>query len=329
MHQLTTPNSNIAFAEFTHTAISDFTANFLTKIGEGRILTDKGEIYKDSSVRQYKMFYHYLLDFEKTHARKFQFQEITYRFGSEFQSFLTQQDLTLNSISNVMKKFKAVMSVAFREGLSLWNGTGIKTPTELSTEVTLSIEEIKKLRQSELTISESAQLDMFIVQCFTGLRYDVLVKFLNNPLAYIKEYEGSSYIDIISDKTRQQSVIPIGDTVTNILTKWGEFKTIAEPTMNRNIKTIAEKAGIDNPIVNRVTINGKVQETVIPKWMKIKTHTARRTFATLLSKTDIPNNQISAMTGHTTERQLKMYMRAGKLDLILPAIGHELFSIQL
>ena len=330
MNQLTHHSTAPAFAEIEITSISAFTDALIKKMKSGKVLTDKGVIYKDSSVRQYKMFYDHLTNFETMHGRQFQFREIDYRFGEEFQIYLTGKDLTLNSISNILKKFKAVMALAFRKGLSYWNGSGLKTPTEITTEVALSVEEIRKLRATPLTISEGQILESFIIQCFTGLRYDVLCKFLKNPFAYIKEHEGNPYIDIISDKTKEQSVIPLGDTVMNIITaKGGVFKIFSEEHVNRTIKIIAKKAELDKNIVNRRTVNGKMAETFVPKWQKLKSHSARRTFATLISKTKIPNNQITAMTGHTTEKQLKLYMRSGKIDLIIPALGNDFFSTEI
>ena len=330
MTQLTHQTTNLAFAEIEITSISAFTAVFINKMKSGKVLTDKGEIYKDSSIRQYKMFLDHLVEFETKHGKQFEFQEISYQFGKEFQIYLTEQNLTLNSISNILKKFKAIMAMAFRTGIAFWNGSGLKTPTEITTEVALSITEIRKMRSAPLSDSEAQILDVFIIQCFTGLRYDVLCKFLQNPFNYIQEHEEKNYIDIISDKTKEQSVIPLGDTVLKIIMdREGKFKIFSEEHTNRTIKIIAKKAELDKEIVNRRTVSGKTVETFVPKWKKIKSHTARRTFATLLSKTQIPNNQITAMTGHTTEKQLKIYMRSGKIDLIIPALGNDFFSTEL
>ena len=330
MNQITHHSTAPVFAEIDVTSISAFTDRFIKNMKQGKVLTDRGEIYKPSSVRQYKMFYDHLLEFENIHGRQFQFQEINYKFGKEFQIYLTTQDLTLNSISNILKKFKAIMAMAFRENLSFWNGSGLKTPTEVSTEVTLSITEIRKLHQTTLTISERQILEIFTIQCFTGLRYDVLCKFLRNPFLYIKEHEENSYIDIISDKTEEQSVIPLGDTVLKIITdKGGIFKIFSDKHVNRTIKIIAKKAELDKSIVNRQTVSGVKQETFLPKYKKLKSHTARRTFATLLSQTQIPTKQIAAMTGHTTEKQLSLYMRSGKIEFIIPALGNGFFSTEI
>lgn len=330
MTQLTHSTNLPATAELNITSISAFTEHFINQMKSGKVLTDKGVVYKDSSIRQYKMFYDYLQVFEKLHEKKFEFTEINYKFGKAFQVYLTDQDLTLNSISNILKKFKAIMSMAFREGLAFWNGSGLKTPTEITTEVTLSIDEIKKLRSTQLNQSDSQILEIFVIQCFTGLRYDVLCKFLKSPFNYIQENSGKSYIDIVSDKTGEPSVIPLHVNVQKIIAaREGKFKIYSEQHINRAIKLIAEKAELDKEIVNRRTESGKTLETFVPKWQKIKSHTARRTFATILSKTDIPNNQIMAMTGHTTEKQLKLYMRSGKLSLIQPALTHDFFNTEI
>ena len=72
------------------------------------------------------------------------------------------------------------------------------------------------------TLRNNTKLNLlrtFTILFFTGMRNHVLEKFLENPYAYIKEHDGTSYIEITADKTEETQVIPIGKTVMNILQK--------------------------------------------------------------------------------------------------------------
>ncbi|MDR2205837.1 MAG: site-specific integrase [Flavobacteriaceae bacterium] len=314
--------------EIIQTTISGYTNALIRKMETGKTLTDKGKLYTPSTIRTYKMFYDNLLNFEEKYQTKFELNQINYKFGKEFQLFLIRQNLTKNSISTILSKFKAVMKLAFMDGLSYWNGSGLKTPTERTSRTYFTLSELNRLRQTNLTDSEKRVLDTFVIQCFTGLRYSTLRKFLKNPFSYIHETEGKLYLDIVADKTDEQSVVPIGETVTSILSKYpsGKIKISTEWYYSRTMKTITQKAGISQDIVVRRTIGGTMQETFESKYKKISSHTARITFITLLKQTDISDKKISAMTGQT-ESQMNHYNRSEKFDMVKDLIGHGFFDV--
>lgn len=306
----------------------------------GKILTYKMRRYSESTIRQYTMMQRNFLAFQenirKTHNLggdfKLSFAMINPEFFSQFRAFIVQynEKITLNSASQIIKKMKSIMSMAWASGLSPWNGSGIKTPTEETTQVILQLEELRKIRQTELTAHETKIVDIFISQCFTGLRYHTLCVFLRNPLAYIKEYKGSSYIDISDSKTDERSVIPLFDVVVEIITKYGgKINPYTESHINTSIKTICQKAGITTPVVRIRTENGYQKEELVSKNTMISTHTARRTFGTFMLEHDISRNSITAMTGHTNEQQLSRYIRYNdKLERIKNIFGNPILNVK-
>lgn len=312
------------------TNISLFTENLIQRMKSGQYLTEKGNIYSDSAIRGYQSFYKHLIEFENLHDTEFLFTEITYGFAREFQNFITSKGLSKNSIAMVLAKFKAVMKEAWKEGIAYWNGSGLKCPTETTTQVYLTIPELKKLKSVELSHTEEMILDTFFIQCFTGLRFDTLRKFLANPLAYIHEHEGYTFIDITSDKTGEASLIPLGDTVKDILEKHnGTLVVFTEQYTNRILKKISQKAGITNQIVSRRTEGGEMHEKMISKHLKISTHTARRTLISLMKNNQFSNNEITLISGHTTEAQMLKYDRSGNFDKIKPLLGNSFFNTKI
>jgi len=322
---------NSHFAQITISGLSDFTQLQINNMESGNKLTKKGDKYSDSSIRQYTAFLAHLIHFEKLHNTKFQLAEINYKFAEEFQIFITNKGLSKNTIGNILSKFKAILKMSFKEGLSVWNGSGLDCPRELTTQVYLSIAEISKLKSANITKGERKVLDIFIIQCFTGLRFDTLKKFLEKPLAYIEESEGETYINITSDKTNRQSIIPLGDIVKGIITdNGGAFKMPSEESyINRTIKRIAKKAELDNESIFRRTEGGVMKEVLSPKYKKISSHTARRTMGTNLIKNGKTYNDARLILGHSTEKQTKNYVRLDNIEETKHLFGDQFFNTKL
>ena len=330
MNQITHHSTAPVFAEIDATSISAFTDRFMKSMKDKTILTEKGVEYKDSTIRQYKMFYDYLIKFETLHDKKFEFNEINYQFGKAFQLFLTSFDLTLNSVSNILKKFKAIMGIAMKKGISYWGGSGLKTITERAPKIYLTLEDLSKMNRAELTPSEEVIRDIFFIQCWTAMRTETIQKYLKNPAAYVKEYNGKSFISIISDKTGQESSVPLGKTVSDIIQKYnGKIPIFSERQINRVIKVIGKKAGIDNLVPTRITRGNKVEEELVPKYSQICSHTGRRTLISLMKQQkDISISEIITISGHASQQQMEKYDHSSGADKIKNLLGHSFFDTQ-
>lgn len=330
MNTLTHHSTAPAFAEIDITSISAFTDRFIKDMKSKAILTDKGVEYKESTIRQYKMFYDHLTKFEDLHERKFEFREINYQFAEKFKIYLSDQGLTLNSISNLLKKFKAIMALACRKGLCFYSGSGIKTPTEITPKIYLTLDDLSKMKNTDLTESEAVIRDIFFIQCWTSFRFETLQKFLKSPIAYIKQNGNNSYISIISDKTGQESCVPLGKTVTDIISKYnGNFPNYSEEHINRTIKIVGKKAELNTLVPIRITRGGKLIESLVEKHTQISSHTGRRTLISLLKQQKgVSISEIITISGHATQQQMEKYDRSSGSEKIKNLLGHSFFDLQ-
>ena len=307
--------------------VEDFSKHLIEKMAHGAKLTDDGKVYSDSTIRQYKSFLRYFIEFQtKLYGAKLTFKEMKFGVAEKLKAFLNTKELTKNSVSAIMKKFKAVLSEAFKEEFCYWNGSGIKTPTELTTQISLGVNELKKMRETELSRSETHILEQYIIQSFTGLRYHTLVKFLEKPMAYIKEFEGNVYIDITDSKNGKQFIVPIGDTVNEILFK-NDFKFITKTREHyaRVMKEIAFKSGLDKIMIKTYTKGGKQVDFATLKSNMVSSHTARRTFATIMSK-HFSKDEVANLTTHATVNQLNTYIREENIEKVKHLMGHKAFN---
>lgn len=320
----------ITIAETPEVFFTVYTESLIEKFKSGEIGTDKGDFYSIETIRSYSYFLDTWKAFELEKGIQYNFKQIYPVLIKEFTNFLQTAGKSKNSISLILSKLKAVLKFAFLEGFCFWNGSGIKTPTELTTKIYLSIAELRKLRQTKVTESQERVLDAFIIQCFTGLRYETLQQFLEYPVAFIKEYEGSSYIDITSDKTGEQSIIPIGETVREILNKNHQKSlNFSEEYTNRILKVIAKKSELTNLIATQITKGGQKVKQFTSKSNLITTHTARRTFISLAKQSDISDREIQGVTGHKTETQLNTYNRTTNLEKVKGILGNKFFDTEI
>ena len=168
-----------------------------------------------------------------------------------------------------------------------------------------------------LTSEEKIVRDLFFVGCETGLRFGDFIRLK-------KENILSDEIHVKPGKTSKSSgkklIIPISNRLQRILREYSNeppgYRQNMTTQFNKTIRSIAERAGIDDEIVNYKTISGKQVLSSTKKFEEITSHTCRRTFCTLKFLKGMPAQAIMKFSGHTTERNFLRYL---KLDARMTA----------
>lgn len=327
---LVNPFSEITPSEFQYRYFTDFADHHIKLMKSGAVLTKKKVKFSEDTIRQYVVSIQHFKDFENAFQFKAEINGISNKVLKAFEQYLISKNLALNSVSLYISKVKAIGNVLFSEDLA-FRPVRFSTPKEVTTKVYLSFSEIKQIKEcNSLTFGERKAFDVFIIQAFTGFRFSTLMEFLSNPLAHVREFEGNTYIDITSSKTGEQSIVPIGRVVGDILAKYNlEFPNFSERYMNKILKTICRKAGINNPVPKTATIKGERTTQIVEKWQMITTHTARRTLVSLGKQNGISDRSLMGITGHTSEKQLNEYNRTTKVEQVKDILGHQFFSLQI
>lgn len=150
--------------------------------------------------------------------------------------------------------------------------------------------------------------DIFVVGCLTGQRVSDYKRI--NASMYRTLSDGREYIYLQQDKTHKWIYIPLDVRVKSILEKYGGYlPKIYDQHLNERIKIVGrlmgwrENAGITE-------LHGALQvQTKKCFYDCIKTHTARRSFATNAYKRRISLSSIMIITGHSSEAMLKKYLK--------------------
>jgi len=152
--------------------------------------------------------------------------------------------------------------------------------------------------------------DVFIVGCFTGLRYSDLSSL---DLSHIDLNQ--EIITLTQRKVHKPVTIPLIDYVPEILKKYNlQLPKIHLNDFNEGIKKIGELAGINQPTE---TVRYKGKNAVKGKYKKhelISSHTCRRSFCTNMYLAGFPAEELMKISGHKSTSAFMTYIKVDNLQ---------------
>ena len=273
----------------------------------------KRKEWKPSTIKRYDNIKNHLKEFEKAKDYKLTFSKINDRFLTEFADYCyTTLDHNTNTYSRNLGLFKTFMFWALKKRYT-YNESfqEFKKPERVVTEeIALTLDQVIAIFEHQAkTESLEKVKDVFVFQCLTGLRFGELALInkhnIKNEVLYLKEDK---------DVTKDIREIPLFEISNYILKKYDyKLPLITNQKHNDFIKDIFEDAGF-NTIVEYTRTKNKERTTVEKAFKdRVSTHTARRTFITIMKKKGIADKTIMSMTGH---RDLKTFNTYYKVDNI-------------
>ena len=228
------------------------------------------------------------------------FSQLTENFINEFrQYFLGECGFQESTFYNVATHLKTVCRLAYREGLAdvlLFDKAKIskgdnKLPKALDRE---ALDKLKALRFDNLEEEMETARDIFLFACYTGAAYCDLMELKKSHL--VRDDEGNLWLKFNRQKTGVLCRIKLLPEAIRLMEKLhsGERETLLPYIKYKNyqtyLKALRLRAGISFPF---------------------STHTARHTFATLITlEQGVPIETVSKMLGHSnismTERYAKV-----------------------
>ncbi|MBR9847320.1 MAG: site-specific integrase [Algicola sp.] len=291
--------------------------NFMTE-------KQKRKEWKPATIKRYNNIKNHLVEFEKVKKYKLTFSKINNKFYTEFIDYCyTTLDHNTNTFSRNIGLFKTFMFWAVNERYT-YNEIfkGFKKPERVITkEVALTLDQVKTIFEF---VPKSKALervkDVFVFQCLTGLRYGEL-KLINE-----RTIVGNSIlIKEEKDVAKEPRTIPLFDISNYILKKYNyKLPLLSNQKQNKFIKYVFEEAEFTFDVEYSRTKNREHKVLVKPFHKRISTHTARRTFVTILKKKGIADKTIMSMTGHKDIKTFNTYYKVdniAKSDAINLAFG--------
>lgn len=298
------------------------TANLLTSAVENMFIkyaTNPNELKK------YKVTLNLLLKYQKKKKKKFTIFDLGSKFAQPFINWCILDMQYQKSYTNAQLKrlrksavdtYEADDEYIIKVSKTLRSFDLCKGVYKDKIVVTLDYNDLDKI--DEQNIEGVKLMDAkraLLIGCETGLRYSDMNQLIDEN---IKEIKGVKYWKFKAKKTDAVVQITLSKRITDLIDKYGLPKTNYPENgvkLNQNIKEVCKLSGIDEKIKGSKTIvktinNKKAlrsQTDLHEKHQLITTRTFRRSFATnYYGKID--TSLITAITGHSTEKQLRAYI---------------------
>lgn len=232
-----------------------------------------------------------------------------------FQEFL---ELNENKNTTILKEFKTLkwfLRWAKKKGYNHNTDFESFKPKIKITQkkiIFLTQTELKKLK--EYTIPDDKKYlekvrDIFLFQCFTGLRYSDVSNLRKSDIK-------NNHIEVTTVKTLDSLMIELNDYSRKILKKYENvgvsngkaLPIISNQKMNDLLKELAELAGINESIRETYYAGNKRVDEVFPKYTLLGTHAGRRTFICNALSLGIPAHVVMKWTGHSDYKSMKPYI---------------------
>lgn len=281
--------------------------------------------WKPTTIKRYDNIKNLLKDFESKKSLKLTFSAINESFYSQFIDFCyTDRNHYTNTLARNIGLFKTFMFWALKNNYT-YNDAFIsfKKPRRVVTkEEALTLEQVEELFNFECDSKSMEKVkDIFVFQCLTGLRYGELKKInkrvISNNCIILKEEK---------DSNKEEREIPLFEISNYILKKYDyKLPLLSNQKQNEYIKNVLQDAEF-NYEVEYTRIKGVEQTTIVkPFYKRVSTHTARRTFVTIMRNKGIADKTIMSITGHKDQKTFNMYHKVdnnARLDAVLNVFGN-------
>lgn len=255
-----------------------------------------GETIADRTVARYEWVIKTLKEFEKHRGVRLTFATFDTNTLEEYQEFLLKyRNLAQNTLHRYFRELRAMFNfvgrtVEVNPAYKTYRVKLVKTD-----KVALTMDEVNKIFEFDCLGQKSLQnaRDLFIVGCCTGLRLSDVSRLGEASIS-------DDVIRLHQQKTGGLVEIPLHPKLKEMLETRGLPHPISGQKLNTYLRQICQLLDINTPIEVKTVKGGKREVRILPKYELIKSHTARRTFATMLYKAGVPPRIIMGFTGHSS-----------------------------
>jgi len=257
--------------------------------------------YQKRTIDKYNALKNKLFFFKKD----LKLTDINKKFMVDFINFLRNNykmtDITLNRNIGYLKTF-----------LKWCRYSGIKID-ETYNQVTVSTRDADHIHLSKLQVHLLSTLklnktldkyrDLFLIGVYSGQRFSDYTVFKKSDVV-------NGRIEKRAEKTDYKSYIPISKNLEKLLDKWEwRLPKVSNQKFNQNIKEVCRIAGFTEEVTKTTYIGNRKIETIEPFYKRVGSHTARRTFITLASESNVPDHIIMGICGIRDSKTLKTYKK--------------------
>lgn len=273
--------------------------------------------WAENTIKKLVSIKNHLKDFDENLT----LDSLTLDLLGEFVSHLQDKDLRNSTIKKLIARLKTFLRWGIEKNYTNNNAFESFNPrlkTAAKRVVFLSWDEVMQLKEYQIPETKKyleRVRDVFLFQCFTGLRHSDVY---NLKRSDIKD----NHIDIVTVKTADSLIIELNTHSRKILDKYKSyhfendkvFPVVSNQKMNDYLKELGELAGLNEPVRETYYKGSRRIDEVIPKYSLLATHAGRRTFVCNSLAMGIPAETVMKWTGHNDYRAMKPYIDIADRD---------------
>ena len=264
--------------------------------------------WSKSTKQRYIMLLGLLNEYQKYKSRKIDIRGIDESWITNFRHYCqTLKKHQVNTLGRNIGLLKTFLNYCLKKNyIDNPSFKDAAVNREVTHQIALNKEEIKVVAQLNLSRNQRLERvrDVFLVGCYTGMRFSDFKRLKSSNIS-----EGLITIREVKDKTKTLQ-IPITDKVRAILEKYDwQLPLISEQKFREYLKEIFKLAGFTDLKIKSKKIGKQVYEKEVPMYELISTHTARRSFITIMLNSGVPAKAIMSITGHKSINNFQLYYK--------------------
>ncbi|WP_374551287.1 tyrosine-type recombinase/integrase [Flavobacterium sp.] len=272
------------------------------------------EANSETTIKRYEYNKKLLFDFQTFTGKKVNFNQIDKAFYNSFIEFsISEKKHSANTVRRNVGLFKTFLYWATENNHTYKTDyQKFKSPkSQLTDEVALTLEQVQEVFEFDFSNNERLERvrDLFVFGCATGMRIsnysDIREKDIQDGFIKVRDKKNT-------DKALE---IPLNDFSIFLLKKY-EYKlpNISNQKFNDYIKEVFQTIGYNQNIKKTVKVGKDIIEQLNPLYERISSHTARRSFITIMKNNKIPDKIIMSYTGHRSLEVFNKYYKPNNDD---------------
>lgn len=272
------------------------------------------EANSPTTIKRYEYNKKLLEDFQEYRKKKIHFNQINFSFYNSFIEYcINHKKHSANTLRRNVGLFKTYLYWALENGHTYKTDfQKFKSPKAQQTdEVALTLDQVKAVFEYDFSNNKKLERvrDLFVFGCVTGMR-------ISNYSKVQKKDIQDGFIKVRDKKNIDKTLeIPLNEYSDYILKKYDyNLPSISNQKFNEYIKDVFEDMEYDQEIKKTIRIGNEIIETMTPFHDRISSHTARRSFITIMKNKKIPDKIIMSYTGHRSLEVFNKYYKPNNED---------------
>lgn len=257
-----------------------------------------------------------LQDFQDYYKLKLRLGNFNDKIYNKFLKYCIEiKDHSANTVHRNVGLLKTFLYWALSKKYTYNNNfINFKKPPKFRTdEIALNYQQVEEIYLYDFSKNKRLERvrDLFVFGCVTGMRF-------GNYSRISKQDIQGDFIRVVDIKSKSKKLsIPLNSISKAILEKYNYIlPNISNQKMNEFIKEVFKEMKFTEDIKKTMKYGDELVDKKSEFWERISSHTARRSFITIMKNNKVPDKVIMSYTGHTSLEVFNNYYRPSEEDKV-------------